>query len=172
MADKIVNVIHPEAEIGEGTKVWHFAHFGKSVMGKNGAVGMSSYIGDGLVIGDHVSIQNNVVMHGGMVIEDYVFLASNVCLADGPIPRVGYKNHYKKYIKTRIRRGATVGVNVCILGGVEIGECAFIGVNAYVNKDVPANAIMIGTPARQVGWMCRCGKQVDSLDDLCHKNSD
>ena len=155
--------VHPSSyvddpcEIGAGTKVWHFSHVMKNCrIGKSCSIGQNVNIASGVVIGDGVKIQNNVSVYEGVTLEDYVFCGPSMVFTNVVNPRseVVRKNEYKP---TLVRLGATLGANSTILCGHTIGRYAFIGAGAVVTRDVPDYALMVGNPARRIGWMCRCG---------------
>jgi UDP-2-acetamido-3-amino-2,3-dideoxy-glucuronate N-acetyltransferase len=144
-------------EIGEGTKIWHFSHVMKNCrIGKNCSIGQNVNVAPGVVIGDGVKIQNNVSVYEGVVLEDYVFCGPSMVFTNVVNPRseIVRKNEYKA---TLVERGASIGANSTILCGHTIGRYAFIGAGAVVTRDVPAYALLVGNPARRMGWMCRCG---------------
>lgn len=145
------------AEIGPGTKIWHFSHVLKNaVIGKNCVIGQNVNIDGGVIIGNQVKIQNNVSVYTGLVIEDEVFLGPSCVLTNVSNPR-SQINRHSLYEKTLIRRGATVGANATVVCGIEIGRYAFIGAGAVVTKSVPDYGLVVGNPARQIGWMSRHG---------------
>jgi len=158
--------VHPTAEvdqpasIGEGTSIWHFSHVLKgSVIGKNCKVGQNVVLGPNAVIGNNVKIQNNVSVYEGVILEDYVFCGpsmvfTNVFNPRSEIPRM------KELRKTLVKKGATIGANATIVCGITIGRYAFIGAGAVVTRDVPDYALVLGNPAKQSGWMCRCGEKL------------
>lgn len=155
--------VHPSSyvdepcEIGEGTKIWHFSHVMKeSRIGRGCSIGQNVLVARGVQIGDHCKIQNNVSVYEGVILEDYVFCGPSMVFTNVINPRSEIERK-SEYRATRVGRGATLGANSTILCGHDIGEYAFIGAGAVVTKDVPAYALMLGTPARRVGWMCRCG---------------
>ena len=143
--------------IGEGTRIWHFSHvLTNSDIGKGCSIGQNVVIGPNVPIGDRVKIQNNVSIYDGVKIEDDVFCGPSCVFTNVTNPRseVERKEEFKP---TLIRRGATIGANATIVCGVELGEYAFIAAGAVVTKDVLPFSLMIGTPARRVGWMSRAG---------------
>ena len=144
-------------QIGEGTKIWHFSHIMKDAkIGKRCIFGQNVHVASGVVIGDNVKVQNNVSIYTGTIIEDDVFLGPSCVLTNVANPRSQVVRH-NLYEKTTFRRGATVGANATIVCGIELGRYCFIAAGAVVTKDVPDYALMIGVPARQIGWMSRHG---------------
>ncbi len=144
-------------EIGPGTRVWHFCHvMAGSRIGRDCSLGQNVFVASGVVIGDRVKIQNNVSVYTGVVLEDEVFCGPSMVFTNVVNPRseIPRKDEYRE---TRVRRGATLGANCTIVCGHEIGRFAFVGAGAVVTRDVPDYGLVLGTPARRVGWMCRCG---------------
>ena len=145
------------AEIGDGTKIWHFSHVQKGArIGERCVIGQNVNVDGGTVIGNNVKIQNNVSVYTGIVIEDDVFLGPSCVLTNVTNPRSQVSRH-SLYEKTLIRRGATLGANCTIVCGVTLGRYCFIAAGSVVTKDVPDYALMVGNPARQKGWMSRHG---------------
>ena len=145
------------SEIGEGTKIWHFCHVMKgSIIGRNCNLGQNVVVSPGVRVGDGCKIQNNVSLYTGVVLEDSVFCGPSMVFTNVVNPRseVVRKDEYKQ---TLVRRGASLGANATIVCGVTIGQYAFVGAGAVVTRDVAAFALVVGNPARQSGWMCRCG---------------
>ena len=150
-------VVDSPCEIGDGTKIWHFAHvFSGARIGRRCNFGQNTMVADGVVIGDNVKVQNNVAIYAGTTIEDDVFLGPSCVLTNVTNPR-SQVNRHSLYERTVIRRGATVGANATIVCGVTLGRYCFISAGAVVVKDVPDYALMVGVPARQRGWMSRHG---------------
>jgi UDP-2-acetamido-3-amino-2,3-dideoxy-glucuronate N-acetyltransferase len=152
------------AEIGKGTKIWHFSHILRGAkIGEHCNLGQNVSIAGGTVIGNHVKVQNNVSVYEGTVIEDDVFLGPSCVLTNVTNPRsqVLRKSLYEK---TLIRRGASIGANATVVCGITIGRYAFIAAGAVIAKDVPDYALMIGVPARQKGWMSRHGHVLKDPD--------
>jgi len=150
-------IVDEGAEIGAGSKIWHFSHIMKNAkLGEKCNLGQNVFIADGVIIGANVKIQNNVSVYTGAVIEDDVFLGPSCVLTNVTNPRSQIIRH-TIYEKILIRRGATIGANATIVCGVELGRYCFISAGAVVTKNVPDYALMVGVPARQTGWMSRHG---------------
>uniref|UniRef100_A0A7C3RKT1 N-acetyltransferase n=1 Tax=Dictyoglomus thermophilum TaxID=14 RepID=A0A7C3RKT1_DICTH len=148
-------------EIGEGTKIWHFCHIlSGSKIGKNCVLGQNVMVGPNVKIGNNVKIQNNVSVYEGVEIEDDVFCGPSCVFTNVINPRAFIERKHE-FRKTLVKRGATIGANATIVCGVTIGEYAFIGAGAVVTKDVPPYALVVGVPARQIGWVCKCGARLD-----------
>lgn len=157
-------VIDEPCYIGKGTKVWHFTHVLKGArIGERCILGQNCLVADNVVIGDNVKVQNNVAIYSGTEIEDDVFLGPSCVLTNVTNPR-SQVNRHSLYEKTTLRRGTTVGANATIVCGITLGRYCFIGAGAVVAKDVPEYALMVGNPARQVGWMSRHGHRLGEPD--------
>jgi UDP-2-acetamido-3-amino-2,3-dideoxy-glucuronate N-acetyltransferase len=153
-------IIDEPCEIGEGTKVWHFAHvFQGAKIGRYCIFGQNTMVANGVVIGDNVKVQNNVAIYTGITIEDDVFLGPSCVLTNVTNPR-SQVNRHSLYERTLIRRGATVGANATVVCGITLGRYCFISAGAVVTKDVPDYALMVGIPARKIGWMSRHGHRL------------
>jgi UDP-2-acetamido-3-amino-2,3-dideoxy-glucuronate N-acetyltransferase len=153
------------AEVGAGTKIWHFSHIMKGArIGERSIIGQNVNVDGGVTIGKNVKIQNNVSVYTGVVIEDDVFLGPSCVLTNVTNPRSQVKRH-SLYETTRLKRGCTVGANATVVCGVTIGRYAFVGAGSVVTKDVPDYALVVGNPARQVGWMSRHGHRLEDLDN-------
>ena len=153
-------IIDPGATIGEGTRVWHWVHVcGGAVIGRDCSLGQNVFVGNRVRIGDNVKIQNNVSVYDNVTLENDVFCGPSMVFTNVYNPRaaVSRKDEYRDTI---VRRGATLGANCTIVCGIEVGEHAFIGAGAVVNRDVPAFALMLGVPARHAGWMSRYGERL------------
>jgi UDP-2-acetamido-3-amino-2,3-dideoxy-glucuronate N-acetyltransferase len=143
--------------IGDGTKIWHFCHVQSgATIGERCVLGQNVNIANDVIIGNGVKIQNNVAVYTGTEIEDFVFLGPSCVLTNVTNPR-SEVNRHSLYEKTLLRRGCTIGANATIVCGITIGRYAFIAAGAVVAKDVPDYALMVGVPARRVGWMSRHG---------------
>lgn len=158
--------IHPSAivddgaQLGDGTRVWHFAHVSAGArIGEGCSLGQGAYVGNDVLIGRNVKIQNNVSVYDAVTLEDDVFCGPSMVFTNVHNPRsaVPRKNEYRR---TRVRRGATLGANCTIVCGITVGEHAFVGAGAVVSRDVPAFALMVGVPARRIGWMSRHGERL------------
>ena len=151
------------AQIGRGTKIWHFSHIMKCEIGENCIFGQNAHIANDVVIGNNVKVQNNVSIYTGTIIEDDVFLGPSCVLTNVLNPR-SQVNRHSVYEKTVIKRGATIGANATIVCGIELGRYCFIAAGAVVTKDVPDYAMMAGVPAKQLGWMSRHGIKLPKPD--------
>jgi UDP-2-acetamido-3-amino-2,3-dideoxy-glucuronate N-acetyltransferase len=159
--------VHPTAlvddpcEVGDGTHVWHFSHvMSGCTIGKNCNLGQNVHVASGVRIGNNVKIQNNVSAYTGVELEDDVFCGPSMVFTNVINPR-SHVNRKNEYRRTLVRKGASMGANSTIVCGITIGEYAFIGAGAVVTKDVPDYALMVGAPARRIGWMCRCGVRLN-----------
>jgi len=150
-------IIDEGSTIGDGTKIWHFAHvFAGAKIGRRCIFGQNTMVSDGVLIGDNVKVQNNVAIYTGTTIEDDVFLGPSCVLTNVTNPR-SQVNRHSLYETTLIRRGATIGANATIVCGITLGRYCFVSAGAVVARDVPDYALMVGVPARQRGWMSRHG---------------
>jgi UDP-2-acetamido-3-amino-2,3-dideoxy-glucuronate N-acetyltransferase len=160
-------IVHPTAIIdagavlGEGCRVWHFAHIcGQARIGTGCSFGQNVFVGNDVSIGNNVKIQNNVSVYDAVTLEDDVFCGPSMVFTNVYNPRAAVVRK-AEYRKTLVKRGATLGANCTIVCGITIGEYAFVGAGAVVNKSLPAYALAVGVPARQIGWMSRFGQQLD-----------
>jgi len=152
--------VDPGCSIGKGTKIWHFSHIMPDcILGENCNIGQNVVISPGVVLGKNVKVQNNVSIYTGVICEDDVFLGPSMVFTNVMNPRSAV-NRRGEYLKTTVRRGASIGANATIVCGHDIGEFAFIGAGAVVTKDVPAYALVIGNPSRQTGWMSEYGHKL------------
>jgi len=156
------------ATIGAGTRVWHFCHvLGGAVIGERCSLGQNVVVMNGTRIGNNVKIQNNVSDYEGVELEDDVFCGPSMVFTNVLNPR-SHVSRRHEYRRTLVRRGATIGANATIVAGTTLGEYAFIGAGAVVAKDVLDYALMVGVPARRIGWMCQCGERLpDSGRGTC-----
>lgn len=147
--------------IGSGTKIWHFSHIMKDCeIGKNCNIGQNVVISPSVKIGNNVKIQNNVSVYTGVICEDDVFLGPSMVFTNVINPRSGIIRR-DEYMKTTVKKGASIGANATIVCGNNIGKYAFIGAGAVVTKDVPDYALMVGSPAKQTGWMSEFGEKLN-----------
>lgn len=154
-------IVDPGAKIGESSRVWHFTHVCSGAqIGESVSLGQNVFIGNKVVIGNNCKIQNNVSVYDNVTLEEGVFCGPSMVFTNVYNPRslVERKNEYRN---TLVKKGATLGANCTIICGVTIGEFAFVGAGAVVNRDVPNYALMVGVPARQVGWMSEFGEQLE-----------
>ena len=170
--------VHPssyvdeDVVIGAGTKIWHFSHVQSGArIGDNCSLGQNVYVGNNVNIGNNVKIQNNVSIYEGVELEDYVFCGPSMVFTNVRLPRSKYPKDRSDYSKTVVREGATIGANATIVCGNSIGRNALIALGAVVTHNVPDHALMAGVPARQVGWVCKCGEKLDSglVCGQCHR---
>jgi UDP-2-acetamido-3-amino-2,3-dideoxy-glucuronate N-acetyltransferase len=153
-------IIDEGAQIGDGSRVWHFVHVcAGAVIGKGVSLGQNVFVGNKVIIGDGCKIQNNVSVYDNVTLEDGVFCGPSMVFTNVYNPRalVERKSEYRD---TLVKKGATLGANCTIVCGVTIGQYAFIGAGAVVNQDVPNYALMVGVPARQIGWMSQYGEKM------------
>lgn len=153
-------IVDEGAQIGEESRVWHFVHVcSGAVIGKGVSLGQNVFVGNKVTIGDHCKIQNNVSVYDNVHLEEGVFCGPSMVFTNVYNPRslIERKDQYRDTI---VKKGATLGANCTIVCGVTIGEYAFIGAGAVINKDVPAYALMVGVPAKQIGWMSEFGEQL------------
>lgn len=153
-------IVDKGASIGDSTRVWHFVHVcSGAVIGEGCSLGQNVFVGNRVTIGNNVKIQNNVSVYDNVHIEDDVFCGPSMVFTNVYNPRsfIERKNEYRD---TLIKKGATLGANCTIVCGVEIGEYSLVGAGAVINKDVPAYALMVGVPAKQIGWISKYGEQL------------
>lgn len=174
MADKNYFVhessyVDDNVKIGAGTKIWHFCHIqSDSVIGEKCSFGQNVNVSNHVKIGNGVKVQNNVSIYEGVEIEDYVFCGPSMVFTNDMNPRAKYPKGSAGYKHTLIKTGATLGANCTIVCGHTVGRWAFVAAGSVIASNVKDYAMMIGVPARQVGWMCECGEKLD--DNLvCQK---
>jgi UDP-2-acetamido-3-amino-2,3-dideoxy-glucuronate N-acetyltransferase len=147
--------------IGKGTKIWHFSHImSNCTLGENCNIGQNVVISPNVILGRNVKVQNNVSIYTGVICEDDVFLGPSMVFTNVINPRSAV-NRKNEYAKTIVKKGVSIGANATIVCGHDIGEFAFIGAGAVVTKHVPAYALMVGNPARQMGWMSEFGSRLE-----------
>ena len=168
-------IIDEGCEIGDGTKIWHFSHLMTGcVVGKNCNIGQNVVISPGVVLGDNVKVQNNVSVYTGVTCDDDVFLGPSCVFTNVINPRssISRKN---EFMPTKVCRGATIGANATIICGCIIGQYAMVGAGAVVTKDIPAFALVVGNPAKQIGWVSEYGHRIEFNEHgvaLCPERKD
>ncbi|MCB0791985.1 MAG: N-acetyltransferase [Flavobacteriales bacterium] len=153
-------VIDEGCTIGDGTRIWHFSHIMNGcTIGRNCNIGQNVVVSPDVVLGDNVKVQNNVSIYTGVICEDDVFLGPSMVFTNVLNPRSAV-NRRGRYLRTLVKRGATIGANATIVCGHDIGEFAFIGAGAVITKAVPPYALVVGNPARHTGWMSEYGHKL------------
>ena len=161
-------VIDDGCEIGDGTKIWHFSHVMTGArLGRRCNLGQNCFIDRNVDIGDNVKIQNNVSVYTGCHIEDHAFLGPSCVFTNVITPRSAFPrtDPARDYMDTWVRRGASIGANATIRCGVELGEWCLVGSGAVVLRDVPPHAVVVGVPAKRVGWACLCAGVLRQRED-------
>ncbi|MBC7863560.1 MAG: N-acetyltransferase [Bacteroidia bacterium] len=154
-------IIDEGCKIGKGTKVWHFSHvMNDCELGEHCNLGQNVVVSPGVKLGNNVKVQNNVSIYTGVICEDDVFLGPSMVFTNVNNPR-SHVNRRGQYAKTIVKRGASIGANATIVCGHDIGEFAFIGAGSVVTKNIPAYALVVGNPARQIGWMSEYGNRLE-----------
>ncbi len=149
-------------DIGHGTRVWAFAHVMKGAkVGEDCNLCDHSFIESGAVLGNRVTVKNAVLVWDKVTVEDDVFLGPNMVFTNDMNPRVAFKNSPDKFLPTRVKKGSSIGANATIVCGVTLHEQSFVGAGSVVIRDVPAHAMVVGNPARRIGWMCMCGLKLN-----------
>lgn len=157
-------IVETGATIGAGTKIWHFCHvMGSAILGRECSLGQNVFVADGVVLGNNVKVQNNVSIYTGVTCDDDVFLGPSMVFTNIINPRSAVVRK-SQYLETNVSKGASIGANATIVCGHDIGPFAFIGAGSVVTKHVPAYALMVGNPARQIGWMSQHGHRLE-FDD-------
>lgn len=154
-------IVDDGAQIGEGSRVWHFVHVcGGARIGRGVSLGQNVFVGNRVVIGDRCKIQNNVSVYDNVSLEEGVFCGPSMVFTNVHNPR-SLVERKEEYRDTRVGRGATLGANCTVVCGATIGAYAFVGAGAVITRDVPDFALMVGVPARQIGWMSAYGERID-----------
>lgn len=168
-------VVDENCTIGEGVKIWHFSHImSHCTIGEKCNIGQNVVISPEVVLGKNVKVQNNVSIYTGVICEDDVFLGPSMVFTNVVNPRSGV-NRRGQYTRTIVKKGASIGANATIVCGHDIGEYAFIGAGAVVTKEIPAYALVVGNPAKHVGWMSEYGHRLnfdDSNIAICPESKD
>lgn len=152
--------IDKNCEIGEGSKIWHFSHIMSDCkIGQKCNIGQNVVVSPGVILGNNVKVQNNVSIYTGVICEDDVFLGPSMVFTNVTNPRSAVIRR-DQYEKTIVKKGASIGANATIVCGNDIGEFAFIGAGSVITKEVPAYALVVGNPARQIGWMSEYGHKL------------
>ena len=154
-------IVDEGAQIGEGSRIWHFVHVcGDAKIGKGVSLGQNVFVGNKVTIGDHCKIQNNVSVYDNVTLEEGVFCGPSMVFTNVYNPRslIERKNEYRD---TLVKKGVTLGANCTIICGITIGQYAFVGAGALINKDVKPYSLMVGVPAKQIGWMSEYGEQLN-----------
>lgn len=155
-------IVDDGAVIGEGSKIWHFCHVSSGArIGQRCTLGQNVFVASSGVIGDRVRVQNNVSIYDGVVLEDDVFVGPSAVFTNVINPRSQVSRKHE-YLPTHVGVGATIGANATIVCGTKLGRYAFVGAGAVVTHDVNAFALVVGVPAKQIGWMCVCGVRLDA----------
>ncbi len=153
-------IVDDQVDLGDGVKVWHFVHVCKGArIGERSVLGQNVFVGDGVRIGRGVKIQNNVSVYAGVEVEDDVFLGPSCVFTNVNNPRA-FVERKDEFRRTRVGRGASIGANATVVCGHDVGAYAFVGAGAVVTRDVPPHALVVGAPARRIGWVCRCGEKL------------
>jgi len=160
-------VIDDGAIIGNDSKIWHFSHVMRAEIGEKCILGQNVFVANNVILGNNVKVQNNVSLFEGVICEDDVFIGPSAVFTNVINPRsfIERKNEYKQ---TLVKRGASIGANATIICGNTIGEYAFIGAGSVVTKGVKDFALMIGNPAKQTGWVCKCGNKLHFTGNNAH----
>ena len=154
-------IVDDGAQIGDDSRVWHFVHVcAGAKVGKGVSLGQNVFVGNKVIIGDHCKVQNNVSVYDNVTLEEGVFCGPSMVFTNVYNPR-SLIERKDQYLNTLVKKGATLGANCTIVCGVTIGEYSFVGAGAVINKDVPAYALVVGVPAKQIGWMSEFGEQLD-----------
>lgn len=147
--------------IGSGTKIWHFCHIESgAIIGSDCSCGQNVYIGKNVHIGKGCRIQNNVSIYEGVELEDYIFCGPSCVFTNDLSPRAKFPKGRARFVRTLLKEGCSIGANATIVCGHTIGKWALIGAGAVIITDVPDHALMVGVPARKVGWVCKCGERL------------
>lgn len=158
------SIVDDGAQIGEGTRIWHFSHIMKDAqIGRKCIIGQNVFVGSGVKIGNGCKIQNNVSLYKAVVIEDDVFCGPSCVFTNVYNPRAFIERKHE-FRPTLVKKGTTIGANATIICGVSIGRYALVGAGAVVKQNIPDYALVVGVPAKQIGWICKCGIKLKDFD--------
>ena len=159
------SVIDDDVKIGGGSKIWHFCHVSTGArIGANVSMGQNVFVGQGVSVGDNCRVQNNVSIYEGVTLEEGVFCGPSMVFTNVDRPRSELARGRAGFLKTHVKRGATLGANSTIVCGTVLGAYCLVGAGAVVTKNVPDHALMVGVPAKQIGWACTCGAAIEVHD--------
>ena len=155
-------IISEDTQIGKNTKIWHYSHiFGSSIVGKNCVIGQNVMIGPNVIVGNRCKIQNNVSLYKGIILEDDVFCGPSCVFTNVKTPRA-FIDRSNEFSKTIVRRGVSIGANATIVCGVELGKFCMIGAGALVTRNIKPYSLVIGSPAKHIGWVSEAGERLDN----------
>ncbi len=158
--------IDENVRIGDRTRIWHFSHvMSNVVIGEGCILGQNVHIGPNVKIGNNVKIQNNVSVYEGVILEDDVFCGPSMVFTNVGTPRSAYPKDSSEYLKTLVKKGASIGANATVVCGITLGRNCFVGAGSVVTKDIPDYALVYGVPAEIKGWMCECGNKLSFIND-------
>ncbi len=163
-------IVEKGARIGKDTKIWHHSQIQKDAqIGQECMIGHNCFVASGAIVGNHVKLEANIDVWKGVVLEDWVFVGPSAVFTNDMTPRAKYPKRkytqYGKWLPTIVKEGATIGANATILCGVTIGKSALIGAGAVVTKDIPDYGLVVGVPAKRIGWVCECGSTLTFKKD-------
>ena len=164
-------IVDAGARIGKGTRVWHWVHIcGGAQVGERCSLGQNVFVANDVVIGNNVKIQNNVSVYDAVTLEDDVFCGPSMVFTNVINPR-SHVPRKDEYLRTVVRKGATIGANATVVCGNTVGRYAMVGAGAVVTRDIPDYALVVGAPAKRIGWMCQCGERLQPANDAAKCNA-